>query len=538
MPDLASVISHIPNPMNILSTILNSDATSNTAVPRLHIAVAATSLVVSIAGLTYAHTTKQRHLALPPGPKPKPVIGNLLDMPTQDQWRVYKDWSDHFESDLVHVKVLGTDMIIVNSHDAAVELFKRRSAIYSDRPPMPMTNDLAGLFWHFVFMRNDKGLREHRALFSKEYNPTHTKNVRPLQLKWSRTLLRNLLDSPQDFFQHVQHMSSGLALEDVYGLQVQKSGTPDPFISAAVTSIQAMEASAIFGSYFVDYLPILKYAPSWLYKPKKQASEWHKATHIAATVPFGIVKQEMADGIAKPSITRNLLEAVSNSHQNETAVREVGSAMFSSGSAAVVSAIRTFFLTMVLYPEAQAKAQAEIDAVLPGRLPEFSDMDSLPYVSALIKEVLRYNPVVPLAFPHRLETDDTYDRYYLPKGSVIVPNTWAITQDPEIFPDPTSFKPERFLTEEGRNHSALDFVFGYGRRTCPGKSMAISSLWLTVTSTLAAFKIEKAINADGTPVTPSGEFTQGALRYPKPFECRITPRSTRMRDLIVNDGQL
>lgn len=45
---------------------------------------------------------------------------------------------------------------------------------------------------------------------------------------------------------------------------------------------------------------------------------------------------------------------------------------------------------MICYPAAQAKAQREVDTILQGRLPEFSDEDSLPYVSAVVKEVLRY----------------------------------------------------------------------------------------------------------------------------------------------------
>ena len=55
-----------------------------------------------------------------------------------------------------------------------------------------------------------------------------------------------------------------------------------------------------------------------------------------------------------------------------------------------MSAIHTFFLAMVCFPQVQKKAQAEIDRVVFGRLPDFGDMDELPYLSAIVKEVFRF----------------------------------------------------------------------------------------------------------------------------------------------------
>lgn len=72
----------------------------------------------------------------------------------------------------------------------------------------------------------------------------------------------------------------------------------------------------------------------------------------------------------------------------EDAIRQATAAMFASGSAGTVSAINTFFLAMVMYPEVQAKAQAEIDRVMQGRLPTISDEADLPYITAIIKETL------------------------------------------------------------------------------------------------------------------------------------------------------
>ena len=86
-----------------------------------------------------------------------------------------------------------------------------------------------------------------------------------------------------------------------------------------------------------------------------------------------------------------------------------------------------FFLAMALYPEAQAKAQAELDAIVgTERLVEFSDRPSLPYVNALVKELLRWHPATPIGLPHRIVADDEYNGYVLPGGATIVVNVWFV----------------------------------------------------------------------------------------------------------------
>ena len=80
---------------------------------------------------------------------------------------------------------------------------------------------------------------------------------------------------------------------------------------------------------------------------------------------------------------------------------------------------------MALHPKVQRKAQEEIERVLgPNCLPKMSDRSRLPYVNAVVKEVLRWHPVAPMAIPHLSDEDDAYGKYFIPKGSVILPNIW------------------------------------------------------------------------------------------------------------------
>ena len=122
----------------------------------------------------------------------------------------------------------------------------------------------------------------------------------------------------------------------------------------------------------------------------------------------------------------------------------------------------TFILAMVLFPEVQSKAQAEIDTVCASRLPTFDDFEDLPYVQAIVNEALRWNPVVPecrwqsllecstlnttfIAASHAATEDDIYEGYFIPKGSIASPITWSFAHDPSVYRDPSEFRPERYL---------------------------------------------------------------------------------------------
>lgn len=80
---------------------------------------------------------------------------------------------------------------------------------------------------------------------------------------------------------------------------------------------------------------------------------------------------------------------------------------------------------MLFHPEIQQKARIEIDRVVgKNRLPDFGDLESLPYVAAIVKESLRRKPVVPLGLAHRLIEDDVYNGSFMPAGSIVMGNAW------------------------------------------------------------------------------------------------------------------
>lgn len=128
---------------------------------------------------------------------------------------------------------------------------------------------------------------------------------------------------------------------------------------------------------------------------------------------------------------------------------------------------------MALHPEIQKKGQKIMDEALGGnRMPTFADAGSIPYVDAIINEVLRWKPAVTVCIPHGALKDDHYEGYVIPKGAIVIANICAILQDEAVYgPRTNEFRPERFLLKDGALNTSMntDAAFGYGRRLCPGK---------------------------------------------------------------------
>jgi hypothetical protein len=87
------------------------------------------------------HQAARRSLPLPPGPRPLPIIGNLLDIPQEKQWLTYHSWNEKY-GDVVFIEALGQKIVILGNAAVVNDLMERRSAVYSDRPGTLMMNEL------------------------------------------------------------------------------------------------------------------------------------------------------------------------------------------------------------------------------------------------------------------------------------------------------------------------------------------------------------------------------------------------------------
>ena len=128
---------------------------------------------------------------------------------------------------------------------------------------------------------------------------------------------------------------------------------------------------------------------------------------------------------------------------------------------------------MVTYPSVQARAQDELDAVVGReRIPTFADLPKLPYIRAMVREALRWRPVDPLGLPHCTSEDDWYEGCFIPKGTIVIANVWALHHDCTVYGDDAQhFNPARHLDSKGNlgpgpadSKEEGHFTYGFGRR--------------------------------------------------------------------------
>lgn len=171
--------------------------------------------------------------------------------------------------------------------------------------------------------------------------------------------------------------------------------------------------------------------------------------------------------------------------------------MIFRGTDTVAVLMEWILARLVLHPDVQSKVRDEVyEVVGRSRAVTESDLTELPYLAAVVKEVLRLHPPGPLLSWSRLSIRDSMvDGFSVPAGTTAMVNMWAITRDPDNWADPLSFKPERFLT--GPDVSDLRLApFGSGRRSCPGKAMGLTTVTYWVARLLHEFEFESTTGVD------------------------------------------
>lgn len=163
------------------------------------------------------------------------------------------------DSDILYYESWGNPFVIVNSHEVALDLFERRSALYADRPRMPMLNDLCGWSWDLGLMPYNDDWKLGRKMFTKHFRAGAASVAhREQETRCARELVRDILRDPTDLYEHVRLMYGKLIMSITYGIDVESAG--DPYITNARKALFAITAAGNVGTYLVDSIPWCKHS--------------------------------------------------------------------------------------------------------------------------------------------------------------------------------------------------------------------------------------------------------------------------------------
>ncbi|KAL1665083.1 cytochrome P450 [Schizophyllum commune] len=477
------------------------------------------AIVGSLAGIYAICRIGTRESGLPPCPPTTHILGNVLQLPSRDAHNQITAWSREY-GEIYSLKLGPGTAIVLSSPEAMKQILELQSADTSDRPPNSL-HDLVTDGWSFFLCRYSARWRQMRKAAQALLSPAASKEYIPIQEAEATQLQFDILTTPENFFNHIHRFSTSIILSVVYGQRAPRHETP--------TAGAFSEVNTRWANYLrpgatppVDLLPFLKYLPECLAPWKKEA----RAIRDTQVTSF----------------LTNLIRDQAAHEMHRTQMSMLAGSLYEAGAHTTAAFVHGLVMLLTAYPEVQAKAAAEMNQVVGDKCsPVHSDGDSLPYIRALIQEIHRFRVVTPHGLPHRATRDLHYKGYLIPEGSMLIANIHGLFNDPELFDAPEEFRPERFLLTEFGTRPGVDvsdfrstFMFGMGRRICPGMHVAAASILLAAMKLIWAFEFRHAIDeATGKPIELDVHSNGDGLAVgPMPFKCDIRCRSPTRAELV------
>ncbi|KAH9040501.1 cytochrome P450 [Lactarius pseudohatsudake] len=465
------------------------------------------AVVLGIALILVVRYSRSPWRRVPPGPRGLPLIGHALEL--QDKvWMFQRDCKQKYE-DVMYLSALGQPILVLNSLKAASELLDHRANIYSGRPRLIMAQEIisGGLMFALLNPVDDywrRGRRAAHQVLTKAavrgyHNVLHKEGV---------LLASALLANPGALEKHFQCAAASATMSILYDYPTLESEN-DKNLKEILAYTKRTSRATAPGAHFVELFPWMLHIPErWKYEGNRDFTRFNNLFESL----FNRVLSALSEGSERPSICASLFKGSDHNQLSRREMAWFAGTLFVAGAETTSTTMSWWALTMIAHPEVQKRAHIELDTVVGrSRTPTSSDAPNLPYIQAIVKEVLRWRPAIPFSLPHFTMEDDWYNGMFIPKGTICLPNLVQCNRDSYYGDDAANFRPERFLDAHGEilpgpaetreeGHS----TYGFGKRACMGKHVANESLFIYIAISLWAVALERARD-DGNEVPIDAE---------------------------------
>ncbi|CUA76075.1 O-methylsterigmatocystin oxidoreductase [Rhizoctonia solani] len=482
---------------------------------------------------------ESRRKNMPPGPMRVPIIGNLglIQLKRTDLFDQLRELNRKY-GPLASLKLGSSNIVVIGGDGSLVrELLDKRGSIYSNRPLEP-TQEITGGGDNVLFQTNTEKWKAARKQIVRHYPRASDPEQVRLQEAESVQLLHDFLHQPEQSMRHSMRYTTSIIACLNYGIRC--ATYDDPVVHDMETIMTFIPRPPI------DHFPFLRYLPdfmmgNWRLKAERVRTLINKVYGGLARIGW----ERGSNGLNTDNLAYKLRlnEGVTLSTRNHQA--QICGIVLEGGSDIVAGVISTVILALLDDMQSQYRARQEIDGIYDeDTLPRWDDEQKMPFVRAVVKETLRWRPPLPTCVPHRLEQDDTYAGYFIPKDSRVICNIWAIHTNPERYKDPHKFNPDRFLNHKLSMANSMvqsdpferdHFTFGAGRRSCPGVQLAEQGIFIAISRLLWAFEFSLP---SGVSVNTDQSAFYGAIRRPKKYPVVITPRSAKRIETIEREMAL
>ncbi|CAG8981486.1 hypothetical protein HYALB_00003057 [Hymenoscyphus albidus] len=472
-----------------------------------------------------------------PGPYQLPYIGRIHDLPVKYMWLKFFEWGREY-GPVYRTSMMGDNFIIITDEKVAEELLVKRAKIYSDRPAFTSLFDSKGNDGpegHLPLLGKNKYWSRQRRLSHSYLIDARNKFYNGIMNHEAKRFLYRLVNDPDNFSNHLENMASKVACEMAYD---------DSSSSTELTqhSLRLLTQISPAG-------PITNLAtPLW--NLPLCVNPWKRAEIKRHDEERKFWKGVMANARAKweKGESRNCFAR--KYFESQTNLSGDGEAACVFGMVALMSIftvggpLHYFLMAMVLHPEWLRKCQEEIDEQCGGKMPTLADCPRLPILRSCILETMRWRPNIPTGVAHEVEEDDWYDDCFIAKGSRILPLEWAFLRNPEKYPDPENYHPERYLSSDWPTYreplsiypNMKTFTsFGWGQRRCMGQSQTQDELLIACGALCWGYNLKNKIDVvTGKAIEIDTESSNSLLiMKPSPFEMTFEPRSEKRREVMI-----
>ncbi|KAJ7734762.1 cytochrome P450 [Mycena maculata] len=476
-----------------------------------------------------------------PGPRQLPFFGNTFSLPKSHLWKwlegQYKDFGP-----IVSLNFAGDDYILLSRPADAEELLVKRAVNYSGRKQSVFAAKYRSNGKRMLLLPHGEDLKKQRAVFKLLLRPGALLSYHGKIEREVSCLLLDLLDGPETYRSHLYRFTASLIMRITYGAGQRED------LDAILASNESFNRDALPGAHLVDTFPWLDYLPDFVSPWRADAKNKHLEELKLFERLAVQVKRRKEDGEDSGSFMAQVWDCQSKYELDDETVAYLGGSAFEAGTSVTACLLHCFLLACLSYPEVVKSAQAELDRVLGEDIPQLEHMAKLPYIYAVVKECLRWKPVTPTAFPHKLDVADEYKGFKIPAGTYIIPSIWNMHRDSDNFADARTFNPSRWYNPDQNGNvkpseSLVDghWTFGFGRRQCPANYLAVEVAWGAIAAMLWAFEFKNAVDPlTKGPIEVDPEtvvWLDGVNVEPAPFPISITPRSGAHAEKIRSHWQ-
>ncbi|GAM33870.1 hypothetical protein EIK77_001686 [Talaromyces pinophilus] len=496
-------------------------------------------LLFTVTTVILAWVRRDRRLDSIPGPRGCPFIGIGFQLPLKPA-AVFRKWALEY-GDVFKIRVGWYNWVVINTPEAVREILEKQAVHTSSKAPSPMSHDIVTGGNRMPTMPYGNQWRALRTAVRQMTTVPATSNFIPSQEFEAKQLLFDLgtdNKNQQSFFQHMRRYALSIIMTNTFGTRVKT--LDDPAAQKAIQTQAILRKTSRPGAFIVDEVPLLAMLPKWLWPGRKDAEN---AANQVRDIKMGLWKQlgeQVTSGKAPHCYAREIYEKKESWYAQgltEEKLVWLTTGLVEAGFETTAATLNSLVLHLAASRYVQDKAHEELMKVVgPGRLPTFEDIDSLPYIRACVKEMMRINPLIAPGVRHFAEQDLVYKGHIIPKGTVLITNTSFLHYDPSRYEKPFEFMPERYLNHSlySSEYAAMSdpakrdhFTFSTGRRTCPGARLAENSLYIALAGILWAYEIRPPL-VNGTEKvldTSDDAYTEGGVTFPKPFSARFIPRN-------------